>query len=578
MENKEIHNSLNNENRIIKNLYYDSDRDLFIMADNQNNTYLCDMFGRQKSLFKSKITGISNRYQHSRKLQPLLIKNITQNKNLSSPIKLAESSITPKYQKFNTISNQKSIDYHPYRKRYPDGCGLPKSLIYPFFNEKMENFNKKKLIEHLNVYFSNEICKNNVSFDFSKNKLGLSFITCNLNDYKLCEVDHKNILKLIDNTIEKYREKYKYKLNILYKNPVVKAITGFKKYILLNKDTRIINGCRIDEPLEEIKEKYKIINNNINNYYHNLNEINKKNEKIYELYKLNKFKTIENKNNNNNNIDFYENENELYNETQTPNNQIIVGPDKLNNICKSKDFTIGRLLEMDFGFSEEDHKNKANRIKRLGNSAFRSKNNNKIIKNKRMKLFSGLKQNKNNINIFKKSDEDQLNTSGVEVTYKETVETLSNKNQNINDIYINNNNNSKTLEQKIADNELSFMSDVSEREKNNQKKRIFRIKSVNAQRIQTEIENKMLEGFHQNEPLVDEEEKHNNKKEHKFKNSLECYKNDINLLKITNPKAYEMQKKAEEHEYSLMKKKMELLAILEQDKIKKKKNNKKMNE
>ena len=84
--------------------------------------------------------------------------------------------------------------------------------------------------------------------------------------------------------------------------------------------------------------------------------------------------------------------------------------------------------------------------------------------------------------------------------------------------------------------------------------------------------------FHQKEPLVDEEEKHNNKKEHKFKNSLECYKNDINLLKITNPKAYEMQKKAEEHEYSLMKKKMELLAILEQDKIKKKKNNKKMNE
>ena len=565
MENKEINNHLINENRIIKQLYYDSDRGRFIMVDNQNNNYLCDLFGRKKSLFKGKITGISNRYQHSRKLQPLLIKN--KNKNLFSPIKLTESPVVPQYQKFNTISNQKSIDYHPYKRRFPDGVGLPKSLVEPFFNEKIQNSkesHKKKLIEHLNLYFSYEICKNNVSIGYNKNKPGLSFVTCDLNDYKLCEEDHKNILKLIDNTIEKYKEKYKYKLNVLNKNPVVKAITDFKKYILLNKDTKIVNGCQINEPSEEIKDKYKIINNSIKNYYSNINEINKKNDKIFELYKLNRFKTIENKNNNNS-IDT--DENELYNKTRMQNYQIIVGPDKLNNICKSKDFTIGRLLEMDFGFSEEDHKNKANRIKRLGNSAFRS--NNKIIKNKHIKLFSGLKQNKNNINIFKKSDGDQANSSGVEVTYKETVETLSNKNQNINDIYINNNNHSKTLEQKIADNELSFMSDVSEREKNNQKKRIFRIKSVNSQRVQTELENKLLEGFQQKEQIIEDEKPI--KKVKNFKNALECYKNDINLLKITNPKAYEQQKKAEEHEYLYIQKKMELFELLDKFKRKNKK-------
>ena len=102
-------------------------------------------------------------------------------------------------------------------------------------------------------------------------------------------------------------------------------------------------------------------------------------------------------------------------------NQIIVGPDKLNNLCKSKDFTIGRLLEMDFGFTEEDHKNKINRIKRLGNSAFRNTNNNKNIHKKPMKSFSGLRLYKQK---SKNSEDEQLNSSGIPVTYKETVESL----------------------------------------------------------------------------------------------------------------------------------------------------------
>ena len=237
---------------------------------------------------------------------------------------------------------------------------------------------------------------------------------------------------------------------------------------------------------------------------------------------------------------------------------------------------------MDFGFTEEDHKNKLNRIKRLGNSAFRNKNTNKINKSKRMKLFSGLRPNKNSntiLNNSKKAEEEHQNSSKVEITYKETVETLSNKNHNLNDLYNynsnnNNNNNNKTLEQKIKDNELSFISEVSERESNIQKKRKFRIKSVKSQRVKTELENKLLDGFHESEDFKLNEDNNNNndinKKEHKIKTILDNYKNDINLFKKVNTQAYERQKKEEEHDYLLLKKRLELLAFLEESKRKNK--------
>ena len=566
---------ISEEKRIIRNLWYDSDTGRFILTDNQNNSYLCDMFGRQKNLFKSRITGISNRYQRKKKLQPLLIKSTIEDRKIFSNLKSQEKPIISKYHNFNTISNQKSINYHPFKRRFDDGCGLPKSLVAPFFNENTENSkerDKKELIEHLDMYFSNEVCKNNISLNYQDNKAGLSYLTCDLNNYKLFDEDNKFILKLIDNTIQKYREQYKNKLDILYKNPVVKALKKFQKYLLLNKDIKVVNGCRLNDPPEKIIEKYKIINNNIKDYFENIKAKNRNSDKLIEYYKMKKYKTInDNKNNDENE------ENNIYNETQR--NNIIVGPDKLNNLCKSKDFTVGRLLEMDFGFTEEDHKNKLNRIKRLGNSAFRTKNNNKnIIKNKRMKLLSGLRLNKNNINALKKSEDDQ-NSSRVEVTCKETLETLSNNNKNLKDIYINNKKKKKTLEQKIADNELSFISELSEREKIIQNKKIFRIKSVKTQRAHTDLENQLLNGYIKREESEIEEKPNNNKKEHKLKNVLDSYKNDINLLKITNPKAYELQKKAEQHEYELMKKKIELISLLEKNQRKnKKKNDDKKNE
>ena len=545
------------KNRIIKNLNYDIDTGRFTLIDNQNNGFVCDMFGRQKNTFKRNITGISNRYQ----LKPLFIEDANEKKKTLSPLHYSNNNImNPK--NFKTIENKKSINYHPFRRRFDEAYGLPKSLVVPFFNEKegdLKEKNKRELIEHLKTYFSNY---HNVSIKNENDKCALSYITCDLNDNKLSLEDNKKLIKLIDNTILKYREEYKFKLNILYKNPVVKALKKFKNYIILNQGTNVIDGYKLNETKEEIKDKFEIIKTNIKNYYPKALERRIINEKKIEAYRNKNYFSI------NKNINIENEEKNIYEQINKYN--VIVGPDKLNNICQSKDFTIGRLLEMDFGLNEEDKKIKLNRIKRLGNSAFKGKNNNIAIKNRHIKLSSGLKRFKNsNMNNSKNSNDEQMqvNSSRVEMTYKDTIETLSNKDQNINNININynNNNSHRTLEQKIADNDLSFISELSEKEKKIAKKNIFKIKSFKLQRELTDTENRLLKGYQKKEEIK-KEKSSLNKRPYKLKSFLECYKNDINLLKKTNPVAYNLQKKEEERELMLMKKKNEITEIFERNK------------
>ena len=548
------------ENRIIKNLSYDIDTGRFTLIDNENNRYICDMFGRQKNSFKKNITGISNRYQLQKKLKPLFIEDANEIKKTLSPSHYSNKNIMNQI-KFRTIENKKSINYHPVRRRFDDAYGLPKSLVVPFFNEKdgdLKEKNKRELIEHLKTYFSNY---NNVSIKNENDKCALSYITCDLNDNKLSLEDNKKLIRLIDNTILKYREEYKYKLNILYKNPVVKAINKFKNYLLLNQGTNVIDGYKLKETKEEIKDKFEIIKTHINNYYPKTFERIRMNDKIIETYRNKNYFSL------NRNINIENEGSNIYEQINKFN--VIVGPDKLNNICQSKDFTIGRLLEMDFGLSEEDKKTKLNRIKRLGNSAFKGKNNNITIKNRHIKLSSGLKRLKNlNMNNSKNSNDEQMqgNSSKVEMTYKETIETLSNKDQNINNINININYNShRTLEQKIADNDLSFISEISEKEKKMTKKNICKIKSLKFQRQLTDNENRLLKGYQKKEEIK-KEKSSLNKRPLKLNSFLECYKNDINLLKKTNPIAYELQKKEEERQLMLMKKKSDLTELFERNK------------
>ena len=505
MEESKDLNTINEKKKLISNLCYDTDTGRFILTDNQNNHYLCDLYGRRLSNFNSNVTGLYNRYQ-KRKLKPL--------------------AISQKMEKFHSISNisktpskNSFISYFPTIRKFQEGCNLPRAKAPPFFNlhaDEIKAKNKKELLEHLATYFSNDFSKNSILLD--GNKKIIPYFTCDLTDCTSTREDYEKLGKIIDDTIENYKIQYKNKLNILNKNPVVKALKQFKKYLSLNKDTKIVNGYKLSQPPDEIIEKNLINEKIIRNRYF----INKEKENKNSLLTI-----IKNKKNN-----LIE---KIYNKSA------IIGPDKLNDICKSKDFTIGRLIEMDFGYNENEKKTKRN-------------------------LESGISRisDQNSQNKIKSTFEDEklnnrISSANNAFTYKDTVETLSNKNLNLKDIYLKPN---KTIDEKIEDNELSFMSEMSTNEKKYAEANKLKVKSEQKIRLYTEHDNELLKGY-QEQTIVEEEEKpKENKGKFKLKNNGDSYKSDLMLLKLTNPKLYERMENENKRDLELLKKRLANLELI----------------
>ena len=162
--------------------------------------------------------------------------------------------------------------------------------------------------------------------------------------------DTEKLLKLIEDTFDEYKEKYKYKLDKLYSDPVIKALTKFKKYIINNKDTKTINGRTLNEYNPKIKEEYNIIHNIIQKrtLTNDITNRNIKKLKKGNTYsKINKIPKL--------NIELLNNDNNIDNSN------------KLNTICSSRDLTIGKKIKMNFGFFsyEEEAKKKKENIKKI---------------------------------------------------------------------------------------------------------------------------------------------------------------------------------------------------------------------
>ena len=115
----------------------------------------------------------------------------------------------------------------------------------------------------------------------------------------------------------------------------------------------------------------------------------------------------------------------------------------MNDVCKTKDFTIGRLINMDFGSSPSSNKNQSVTEANLSKDL-----------NKNQNISKEITTNRNN--------ESNKITVNDEV-YKETEETATN---NANASKINENTSKlKTLDERINDNEISFISYMSDNEK-----------------------------------------------------------------------------------------------------------------
>lgn len=227
--------------KIIKNICYIPDTGRLILSDSDNNHYLCDIYGNKNPEFLPYISGCISGLSR-KKLLPL---------SVSIP---------------QTTKNKNFTDYFPITRKFEGYSQFPRPLVPPFANipaHEIKSLGKKQeLIEQLQKYFS--IDKTKFLFTLPNDNKALEYLTCDLNQFDSVKGDTEILLKLIDNTFEEYRKIYKYKLNILHKNPVVKALTQFKNVISLNKEMKIINGRVLNRPNIDIQEKFYLINNIIN--------------------------------------------------------------------------------------------------------------------------------------------------------------------------------------------------------------------------------------------------------------------------------------------------------------------------
>ena len=488
---------------LIKNICYEMDTNKLMINDSENNHYLCDIFGRKRIKFLPNITGTLNGYKRQ---------NILQDKNSSyfqstNYLSSINNNLSSFGNKGNTNKNQ--INYHPTIRRFEGYSKFPRPIGPPLVNipnYSIREKDKRKIIEHLNDYFDDNSAKIDI-IRKNENK-GLSYLTGDLNDYDLIKHDTEQSLKLIKNTLNNFREEYKLKLNIMHKDPNVKALYQYKKNLLLNQDSKMINGRILNEPSEKIKKNYKIIHSLVQKSRLSYDKKNEKNNLFNKIQYNRKNKTISK----------YDNK---YN---FKNISIISGPDRLNDLCKSKDFTMGRIINMDFGLLSD------------------KTNNNMTINNESKKLPEISKND-----IISRNDENNK-TIGIEDAYKDTEETVNNNNSKI-----------KSLDEKINDNELSFISYMSENEKRYAKENNKNIKSIRIINKNGEHYNELLKGYQEKERGP--QTIFPKSRILKLKSNGDLYKENLKLLRLTNSEAFRIQEQKDLYDLKLLEKKIKISTI-----------------
>ena len=512
-------------NPITKNLCYNMDTNKFMINDSENNHYQCDIFGRKKIKFLPFITGAMNRYKFPIKLQDY---NASfQTNDYFSP-STKRNNISTSFTNTNTPKrNKRQIDYHPIIRKFEGYSKFPRPIGPPLTNipdYEIQEKDKRKLIDNLNNYFDEASAKKNI-LRKNENK-GLTFLTADLNEYDSIKHDTEESLKLIENSMNDFREIYKLKLNIMHKNPNVRALNQFKKNLLLNKNSKIINGRILDDPCDKIKKNYNLIQSIVNRTGLSCDRKNERPSNFYS--KISKYTR---KNRNDSKLDNIK--------RNSKNISIIVGPDRLNDMCKSRDFTVGRTINMDFGLSSDKRHNIT-----IGNI-----NSNESEINKLPEIAK--------TNIINRNDEN-VKLNNVEDTYKETEETATN---NANFSKINENPTKvKSLDEKINDNELSFISYMSENEKKYEKENIKNIKSVNIINKKGEHDNKLLAGYQETEKIPPTIVLPKTRIL-KLKTNGDLYKENINLLRMTNKEAFKIQEQKDLYDLKLLEKKLKIQSI-----------------
>ena len=236
-----------------------------IMLCDENYNYLCDIYGEKKSSFKPYITGhcnFSERIQDYSKDPTLTIE---------------------KNQLLGLVKNYKLEPkaYLPTIRKVEGYCHMPNPLINLLANQThIKEKNIKKLIDVLRMHYKSNKVKS--YFDATTNK-GISYLTSPMK-FDNSKIDRDKIIAKIDEFIEEYKLKNKYKLDLLKKDPLVIALRRFRKYLVLNENIKVIHGRKLPEPSGYIASKFEHVSNELRNF-----NLRKKNLKSFDLTKKNKF-------------------------------------------------------------------------------------------------------------------------------------------------------------------------------------------------------------------------------------------------------------------------------------------------
>ena len=512
---KDHHYSIFEELPLIKNISYEMDSGKYLLLDNKGNNYICDIFGREKPVFKKNISGFLKGAQRKELKRVKSHSNMINTNNTQDILNKKEKEETKSY--FPSVSRFEGYAHFP-RPLCPPFTNIPQYALDENYKRLLRNKCEDKLV----------VDENKKVFVKTNENNGLSYITSDIKGYLDKEKENNNfnndniqkkddksyIIKMIDNTVNEYKIKYNCDLNeLINKYRMIRTLLHLKKNLILNNGTNIINGRKLKEPNMYIVKEYKIIHNKIFNF-NEKTKIRNEHKRLIKCYSQMNIKNIKSDFNIDNNRSKY--------------SRKILNKIPFNKNLFSKKYVISSI-------KKDEEK------KEITKDSFVNinKDKDKIIENKEENKISTINTNQN---IY---DE------------QETKESSGTK-ANINLINIRNN----TIESNKEEN-LSVISELNEKETNkfiNFNKKIKYLKNL---KKYSEKERKHLEGYQKEEPKKPKEFFVNEEEPPKYRDFAEIYKKEIETLEKLNPILFNLQKKKDDYDLKKMKQKKEFKKLNE---------------
>ena len=227
--------SLFEEAPLIKNISFEMDKGLYHLLDNKGSSYLCDLYGKRKPKFKYNISGFINGEQRK-----VMVKSKSSEDILCSPFGNFKGL---KENKINILKKQLSKN-------------LNEEVNKNFFKKIEENKGLSYITSDIKGYLNNKAIKE------SENNYYINSTSRNIKRDKNC------LIKLIDNTLDERKTNSLNSIRIINEdNKNIRALINFKKRLINNDETTMINGRKLKLPNQFAINEYKLINNKIFNEY-----------------------------------------------------------------------------------------------------------------------------------------------------------------------------------------------------------------------------------------------------------------------------------------------------------------------